>query len=200
MKKNIIVPRTYTYPSGIIALLNQELNGQQMQKLGVPIIEYPQLNNSNDIDDFFKGKDALIIYFEIASANVGHRTCLLKKPGLYEFFDPYGIQIDSEFNYITKSKRVELNEQFNSLSRLLDDKRKQGFNIIHNTYKIQLFTFILDGVTVHSETCGKHTSARVVNRDKSLEQFVLDVYTKNHNLGPNDDVIICELYPNKLLQ
>jgi hypothetical protein len=183
----------------IIKLLETPIDSSKIKKVtGYHIINYPQLNKMKDIDQAFGKFDAFILYFEINSIDYGHWTCLIRRHNEYEFFDPYGLNIDNEFNYITKSKRIELNEQFNSLSRLLDDKRKQGYNIIHNTYRIQKFDFKYNNVDITPETCGKHTSARLINIDKPLNTFVLDVYTKNHNLGENDDIIICLLFPNHL--
>lgn len=177
----------------ITKLLETQLDSNQMTRfVHYPIVRYTEFNNMDDIDKAFKGYDCIIVFFEIENVNSGHWTCLIRGKNSYEFFDSYGLQPDAEFNYITKSKRTELNEQFNSLSRLLNAKRQQGYKIIHNPYPIQKFTLQYDGKVFHPETCGRHVVNRLRNKEKSLNQFILDTYTKNHQLGP-DDVIVCYL-------
>lgn len=181
MKKNI----------NILKLLETQLDGQTMQRLTkCPIIRYPEFNNMNSIDEAFENNDAIIIYFEISSVNSGHWTCLMKhKNNVIEFFDPYGLKYDDEFNFMTMHEREELNEQFNPLSKLLN---QSNYKVIYNPYKIQKMEFEYMGQIIEPQTCGRHTALRLMNKDKNLHTFVLDTYIKNHKLG-NDDIISCYL-------
>lgn len=174
----------------IIKLLNTQLDGGQMMKITkCPIIKYPEFNNMKSIDEAFVKSNAVIIYFEIEDVNSGHWTCMMKNNNQIEFFDPYGLKIDSEFKYMTMHKRKELNEQFKPLSKLL---YSSPYKIIHNSYKIQQFQFNYNGQIIRPQTCGRHTALRLIDKDKPLEQHILDTYTKNHKLG-NDDIISCYL-------
>ena len=185
----------------IVKLLNTQLDGQQMIKLTkCPIIKYPQFNDMTHIDEAFTKNNhedtssgplclAVIIYFEIEDVNSGHWCCMIKNNNQIEFFDPYGLKQDDEFNYMTMHKRKELNEQFKPLSKLL---QQSGYKIIHNPYKIQKFEFPYMGQTIRPQTCGRHSVLRLINRKLTLEQHILDTYIKNHKLG-NDDIISCYL-------
>ena len=171
-------------------LLNTQLDGNAIQKLTKsPIIKYPEFNNMSSIDDAFKKSDSVIIFFEIEDAYSGHWTCMMKRGNEIEFFDPYGLKQDDEFNYVTMHTREELNEQFEPLSKLLNNS---NYKVIHNPYKIQKFEFPFNSKIVRPQTCGRHSALRLMNKDKTLEQHILDTYTKNNKLG-NDDIISCYL-------
>lgn len=174
----------------LVKLLNTQLDGQTMQKITkCPIIRYPEFNNMKSIDEAFTQNNAVIIFFEINDANSGHWCCMIKNNNQIEFFDPYGLKIDGEWKYTTLHNRKELNEQFKPLSKLL---KKSGYKIIHNPYKIQQFEFPFNKQIIRPSTCGRHSALRLLNKNLTLEQHILDTYTKNNKLG-EDDIISCYL-------
>lgn len=144
---------------------SEPLSGEDIKKLlkgKVKIIEYPELSNYNSIEELLNPYGQVVILYE-SKPNYGHWTTLFKYPNRsgVEFFDPYGIKIDDEFNYISDKYRIELNEDVPYLSNLLYN---YDGPIEYNDYKFQKFAENID-------TCGRWVVLRLVLKKKSLEEF-----------------------------
>jgi len=166
--------------------LHYSLSGLQMLKLNpdAKLIKYTDLYKYNNIDDLFKNTNKLIILYLLKNDHYGHWTCLMKKKGYYEYFDPFGVNIDEEFSWISNRKRKELNEQHNYLFDLL---KKGNKKIIYNNIDFQ---------GEKTMTCGMHTSFRLINYNLTLRQYIEKLFLdKNIN---NPDLYVSNIILNKL--
>lgn len=113
----------------------------------VKIVEFPQLEQYNNIDELLPLKKdyCIIFYIEniINGSQIGHWTCLMRNNNKYFFFDSYGINEKNELSFIDKSKRIKYNENINFLDKLL-----KGCNYTNNKYKYQEFNNKIN-------TCGR---------------------------------------------
>lgn len=173
-------------------MLETPLSDKQLLRINpdASILLYPQLNQMKKADDIFKKSNKVILFFEVSSPNSGHWTCLMRRPekNEIEFFDSYGFKnIDDELNYIpNKSKFHEAKKQ---LSNLL---YSSPYKIIMNHYKLQ--KFVLDGI--ETQTCGRHTSLRLLNSEKPLSEFVHETYYDNGNINIPSDIVACIRIPS----
>jgi hypothetical protein len=143
------------------------------------LCKYTDLINFNNIDDLFGHYDKIILLYLIDSPYSGHWTGLIRNRynNEIDFFDSYGLNIDSELNYLTKEEKEHLHEKYKTLSKLL---KESTYNINHNEHKLQ-------GKT--SQTCGRFVSLRLLNHMMDNNEFV-DLYFVDTNKTP--DEIVCE--------
>jgi hypothetical protein len=113
----------------------------------IKIVEFPHLEQYNDINELLPNKKdyCIIFYIEniINASQIGHWTCLLRDNNKYYFFDSYGINEKNELSFIDKTKRIKYNENINYLDRLL-----KGYNYTNNKNKFQKFNKNIN-------TCGR---------------------------------------------
>jgi len=140
------------------------------------IFTYPYLKQVKDIDEVFDDEGRAVMLYLTESGNSGHWTCLIRRPNQIEFFDPYGEFPDTELNWISKSKRDELDEQAPYLSKLL---RESGLPIVYNKHHFQG-----DGDNI--STCGRHSSVRLLFKDLSLPQYANMI--EKSGMNPDDFV------------
>ncbi|MBS3925925.1 MAG: hypothetical protein KGZ34_04460 [Nitrosarchaeum sp.] len=164
------------------------LNGEQMQALNpdAKIFSYTDLQKYETIDDLFHDTDKIIILYLIKSKYYGHWCCLFKHTRngkmVYNFFDPYGIIVDGELDFIPKEKRNELNEQHKYLSWLLRDSPCY-YNYICFQGK-------------NSQTCGDHVTYRLHHCDTTIEEYAYAFFiSKGIN---NPDILVAKYCFNKL--
>ena len=138
------------------------------------IIKYGDLANYRNIEELLpKERDYKIILIE-TSYNSGHWCCLIRNKNILEWFDPYGLGVDSELRFVDKVKKKMLGEDHKHLTRLLEHASKHGYKIIWNKRKLQKFK---DGIN----TCGRWVILRLTMfKDMmfNLEEF-LDFIDKN---------------------
>jgi hypothetical protein len=108
------------------------------------------------------------------SQNVGHWTLLLRTPEGIEHFDPYGIIIDKEFQYINM-------QQPHYLASLLYDS---GEKINYSPWKFQRMA---KGVN----TCGRWIILRNSFSNWPIDKFanVVDKVSTQLNLTPDEFVV-----------
>ncbi len=165
-------------------MINTPLNGEQMQALNpdAKILTYIQLQDYKHIDDLFIDTDKIIILYLIRSKTFGHWCCLFKQKRGYNFFDPYGIIVDGQLNFVPKEKREELQEQHAYLAWLLRDSPCY-YNYICFQGK-------------HSQTCGDHTTYRLHNSKKTIEEYTNECFLdKGIN---NPDIVVAKYCFDKL--
>src|SRR6478736_4475943 len=102
----------------LIKTLQQEsLSGDDILKLinnKSNVISYDQLKNVKNIKDIMKNGSCIILY--LSEKHFGHWTCVFyRNKDLIEFFDPYGISIDLEKNWLNKDKQKSLGVEQNYL-------------------------------------------------------------------------------------
>lgn len=169
-------------------IINIPLNGEQMQALNpdAKIMTYIDIQEYENIDDLFGKHKKLIILYLIKSKNFGHWCCLFKhvRNGqiVYNFFDPYGIIVDGQLDFVPKEKKHELCEEHSYLSWLLRNSPCY-YNYICFQNK-------------GSQTCGDHTTYRLHNAEKTIEEYAFDCFISK---GINDpDMAVATYCFNKL--
>jgi hypothetical protein len=125
---------------------------------------YHELADFDTIEQVFEGKKGAILLYE-TQRDVGHWVLLLdyrEDQGYIEFFDSYGLPLDSELGLIPAYYRGELNEDTPHLTHLLS-----GYVVKENSQQLQRFYETVN-------TCGRH----VVVRFKFFQMgYELEEYT-----------------------
>lgn len=117
------------------------------------VIRYSELKKYSNIDDVLKPFDNVVILYE-SKKNYGHWVCLLKYDKIIEFFDPYGLPIDTQLKY--SKDKVPL------LSKLLVDS---PYLLAENRTKLQkLYKDV--------STCGRHVCVRIILKDLPLKEYI----------------------------
>jgi len=152
------------------------LSGYEMQILNPDskIIVYTDLYKYDNINDLFKDTNKLIILYLVQSKTSGHWVCLFKNKDGFNWFDSYGVDVDKERNFLTKSKQIELNEQYDYLSKLL-----KPYKVIYNNVRLQ---------NKHTQTCGCHTTYRLHNYKMNLQDYVDNLFIKKNIKNPDLEV------------
>jgi len=148
------------------------------------IVKYRNISNMDGIDDLFNGGCYVIILIE-NEENSGHWvTCLQYDDGTIEQFDSYGCKIDSEMNYISNEKKIQLGEESDELADLL-----YGQKVVVSKHRFQKLDPDID-------TCGKWSLLRIVMF--VLGHMKIDEFTKwfkslKKNEGCSNDELVCRL-------
>lgn len=117
------------------------------------IIKYSELSKYSDIDQILpKKKDFAILLFQ-DSNNTGHWCAISKYNNLYEFFDPYGLNIDNELTWTDYDTKDSLGIHKPYLSDMFDKTNKK---VIFNPVSYQK-----NGNDI--QTCGRHCVFRILN-------------------------------------
>ena len=143
------------------------LSGLEIRMLNpdAKIIKYPELYDCDSVDEIFGGKRKVIILYLLQSDTVGHWTCLFLNQDGINFFDPYGVQPDYEFELLDKQKRIRLNQEQDYLKNMLEP-----YTVIYNNIKYQ------DKGTA---TCGCFVSHRLHYSHLNDPQY-LSIFTKTN--------------------
>jgi hypothetical protein len=127
----------------------------------VKITTYPELEGIDDINEIFDRRGRAILFFPNQSPTVGHWTCLIRRPHMIEFFDPYGERPDDQKDGLSKSKLEQLDIEKPLLSRLL---RSAKVPVYYNSHAFQVSR---DDVA----TCGRHCAVRLLYAPYSLDKY-----------------------------
>ena len=131
------------------------------------IFLYSDLENVNDINEILEPYGCCVILYQL-EINVGHWVCLIKRNNDIEFFDPYGLEIDTELQYSKYNLRKHNGEVVPHLTALLE---KSNYKIKSNKVQLQQFK-------EHVNTCGRYCALRIRFKDISISKFI-DLLTKN---------------------
>ena len=127
----------------------------------VKITTYPELEGVEDIDELFDRRGRAILFFPNQTPTIGHWTCLIRRPNMIEFFDPYGGRPDAQKADMTKSKLEQLDIEQPFLSRLL---RASKMPVYYNSHAFQSSK---DDIA----TCGRHCAVRLLYAPYSLDKY-----------------------------
>ena len=142
------------------------LDDAQLKKLcpGTPVQAYPYLKKCRTIEEFTHGRNAILLYL-IESAQEGHWTGLLERPGVVEYFDSYGHRPDEPLGWIPARQRTALDEGHPELSALLKKAGAEGKRVVFNTRAFQ------DRRKPSLATCGRHVACRLACANMSLKDY-----------------------------
>ncbi len=132
------------------------------------VVTYPQLADAHSIDQLLYPYNSFVVLILLKNEDYGHWVCVLRQsPTRLLFFDSYGIVPDNEFKWISQKKRVSLGEAEDSLTRLFDQAKHDGYTVEYNEYALQK-----KNKTVN--TCGRWCVMRIWDRDASVREFATD--------------------------
>jgi hypothetical protein len=144
-------------------LERKSLSNKDIERLcpNVNIVSYPDLYQFDTLDDLLGKEGACVILYK-TSENYGHWCCIIKiNPNLVEFFDPYGIFIDDEFDFMSYATRIEVGQTVPYVSQLLYNC---PYKLSFNEYKFQQ-------QKKNVNTCGRWTALRVIYKKLPLNEF-----------------------------
>ena len=134
----------------------------------VKIVPYPDLEKYNSVDELFKDKMPVIIYFiesKKGGQYMGHFEALKKLGNVIEFFDSYGLAPDKCREWLSHQKLVDLKEDKPELTRLLSKAEKDGYFVLWNTFQYQDYRHNIS-------TCGKWACAFLLEGDLRKNGFL----------------------------
>ncbi len=132
------------------------------------LLTYPELLDYDSIDEAMGKHGALILLYETRE-HYGHWCAIFKlNDKTLEFFDPYGIIIDDELNYISKEFRKASNQDYPYLTELL---LKSKYKITYNHHQFQAYN-------TNINTCGRWVGLRLIFRNLPLNKFI-KLFSKN---------------------
>jgi hypothetical protein len=161
------------------------LNGLQIRLLNpyAEVITYPELQNYDNIEDVFNGKQKIIILYLLQNEHSGHWTTLFKNSDGMNFFDSYGVMPDYQFELLNPQKRAKLNQEQDYLNNhLLKD-----YKVIYNNITYQSPD---KGIA----TCGCFVSHRLANSHLNDIQYC-NIFVES---GQKPDDVVAEWCFSKL--
>jgi len=145
---------------------------------GVNIVVYNDIAKYRTIDDVLQGKPTVIL-FEMNEQNRGHWCCLFKQGNTIYFFDSYGIFIEEQKKYMSKS----FLRRANYLSKLIKD----------SPYKVDINFNKYQKMDSSINTCGRHVAVRLNCMDLNDKQYKKAIMEECKNSDMNPDELVVDL-------
>jgi hypothetical protein len=141
----------------------KSFSGEDVNRLcdgKVRIMTYRDLLKYPTLESAWGAHKALIVLYETRE-RYGHWVCCFEvKPGLVEYFDPYGMLFDDPLGYIDEDFK-ESSGVIPWLTKLVTDYG----DCIYNDIQLQEFKHA-------TNTCGRWVGFRICMRKLPLDQFV----------------------------
>lgn len=127
------------------------LNNDQVQRISgkiLTLIPNTDMSNYSNILDLFATNYVLINY--LINENYGHWVGLHldKNNSKITYFDSYGKMPDEARKYIPMKYRVESNQEYPHLLKLMDDWTSKGGEVHYNNEQLQMYSKDI-------QTCGR---------------------------------------------
>ena len=150
---------------------------------GTRIIKYSELSKYATLELLLpKHKSYVVILIE-AHLNEGHWIGLCRFKKNYLYFDSYGNKIDHDLNWTTPRERIELNENVNYLTNLINIS---PFDCLYNNVKYQQMSQTIN-------TCGLHVSHflyMMKHQNMDLKKYYLFMkHLKDESGRSYDDIV-----------
>jgi len=170
---------------------NVSLTEDQIRRAsGVPnlaIHTYGDLENMRSWDDVFAScpARAAAVLFETVSKIEGHWLAVFDGPDGAHVFDPVGVALDAERSYIPPGRLQALGESQPAFARLLSTQQRPVH--VNKTH----FQEDKPGIN----TCGRWTSLRLRERDRSDPEFAQAVLQAARQAQMPPDAWVCTAVP-----
>ena len=127
------------------------------------------------------GRNNIAVILYLTERHSGHYVTLIKNGNQLYYFNPYGLDVDTDLNIVKSSRRKALNE---NMPYLLIKIRDSGLKCDYNHIQLQEFS-------PYVETCGYWAIVRSLNRNMTNDQFVKEILqeSKRTNLTPDELVV-----------
>lgn len=162
--------------------LGYSLSTDDIQKIrpNIKILIYPEFADYETIDEILDEWPSICILY-LATKEYGHYTLLFRRKDMgIEYFDSMGMTPDNPLIYLDKETKIDLNEDYPYLLRLLYDS---GRVIHYNDYRLQSKDPMIT-------TCGRHIICRDIYRNKyqDIDDYVYNMFYKD-KLDPDEVVL-----------
>lgn len=145
--------------------LSKSLSTDEIKALNpdCKVLTYADFMRYDTLQDLLKPFNC-VIFLYMSSHNYGHYCALWQnEPHVLHFYDPYGVYIDKQLNFISSKKNKELGQEIKHLSELI--LKDQSIKTIYvNHHKFQK---LKKGVN----TCGRHVLVRTLLRNLSEKEY-----------------------------
>ncbi len=126
------------------------------------ILRYPELYKYKDINSMFKPYNTVVLLYE-TEPGYGHWVCMIKhKNNTVEFYDPYGLAVDLQLNWIKEPFKTKNKSSYPILSKML---LESPYKIVYNSAQLQKYNN-------DTATCGRHVAFRIVMKHLELNKYI----------------------------
>ena len=182
-------PEHYLSSNNANKLVHKALSDEELKVIlgkDLKIIMYPDLAKYSSIEQLLVNRNDYCIILIVESESKfnisGHWTALLRYDGLFEYFDPYGNDVDVDLmTWMDRKTRATLHESTPYLTYLL-----KGRKYIYNKVK---YDVLKKGVS----TCGSHSSYRIyqfLKYSRTLEDYQKHMQDLSKQFGMGYDKIV----------
>lgn len=148
------------------------LTGEDIMRISgrkLRIIPYEALHNYKSLPDLFMDVEGLLILYQDTKNN-GHWVCMQQLgPMSYEYFDPYGLSMDSDLMIETNNyTRMREGKQMPYLTALFEDildGHQSFYTLVENGEQLQ-------ELDEDVNLCGRWCAIRLRLKSLSLQEFV----------------------------
>ena len=183
------IPEHYLSSNKVNKLVHKALSDEELKVIlgkDLKIVMYPDLAKYSSIEQLLVNPNDYCIILIVESESKfnisGHWTALLRYDGLFEYFDPYGNDVDVDLmTWMDRKTRARLQESKPYLTYLL-----KGRKYIYNKVKYEV---LKKGVN----TCGSHSSYRIyqfVKYNRTLEDYQKHMQDLSKQFGMGYDKIV----------
>ncbi len=145
----------------------------------VKILTYKDLYLYTNIDDLLDPFGVVILLYELRPY-VGHWTIIFKRnKKVIEFFDSYGLMLDSELDWVDKKYKEDLKENYKYLSVLVYNS---PYQLEYNDHQFQEYN---DNIS----TCGRFAYLRYKYKKLNIDYFWRLINETSEELGISKDKI-----------
>lgn len=164
-----------------------------LKKQGIKIVSYMELRNYQSINELLYPSGRCMILYEYED-HYGHWTCLFKTKTGVNFFDSYGIEIDSQLLDIPENYRGD----YPHLTYLL-----YRFKTMNPEATVDFNEYALQEEEKNINTCGKwcvirmylpDISNRVFARLFQPQEIVLNAKGKRYKIDLDPDLLVSLVY------
>jgi hypothetical protein len=132
----------------------------RMTRSEARIMSYSDLEGVASIDQLFESKSAAIILYQ-TRRGYGHWVALTRTDNLLTFFDPYGMQVDTELELSPFNLRRHDGRAVPHLSHLINQSK---YRLIENRVRLQEYMHTIN-------TCGRWCALWVRESGVGLKGF-----------------------------
>jgi hypothetical protein len=153
------------------------------------IVSYHEISKYKTLDKLL-GKYRACVILYLQTKNYGHWCCIFEredKPGLINFYDPYGYFPDDELGFNSDKKNIELKQNIPYLSMLMINASDK-YDYVYNPYKLQT-------LSKGNNICGRVVGLRLNFRDIDDKVF-FDLLSKNKAYNKDEWVIMLTSFVN----
>ena len=183
------IPEHYLSSNKVNKLVHKALSDEELKVIlgkNLKIVMYPDLAKYSSIEQLLVNPNDYCIILIVESESKfnisGHWTALLRYDGLFEYFDPYGNDVDVDLmTWMDRKTRARLHESTPYLTYLL-----KGRKYIYNKVKYEV---LKKGVN----TCGSHSSYRIyqfLKYSRTLEDYQKHMQDLSKQFGMGYDKIV----------